>query len=221
MLMLKYYVGIVKTRGFALMNIFVSIADKPKWRQYAVQKAAADRGENVDMFCDVTAYPEVNFVWRLNGNPISPSSKYGIEHNKFLSKLTVKNVAQSDYATYQCSAENSEGYQFFTIDFVKPGIYAKSIDDACTYSLINCFRTTRETSVLPTCQHHWKVINNFLHSRIWRRQRVDFWSGRWLQIHPSDSHKFACPIRWRSGREVHSSGWTVVWDTVPPEDIWS
>ena len=99
----------------------VVIPDKPKWRQHALQKAVGTKGQTAILVCDVRAYPEVNFQWRLGGAEIQPGSKYRITHAQSHSTLEVLEVEASDRTQYQCVATNSEGLVFFYVEVLSPG----------------------------------------------------------------------------------------------------
>lgn len=100
--------------------------DKPMWRQYAVTKAAAEKGQSAILKCDFRAYPRVNFEWSVKGSPIQPGSKYTISNEDFISTLTISNVGDSDFTSYDCKGANSEGLTVIHIPLESPSEYMSS-----------------------------------------------------------------------------------------------
>uniref|UniRef100_A0AC34QE02 Uncharacterized protein n=1 Tax=Panagrolaimus sp. JU765 TaxID=591449 RepID=A0AC34QE02_9BILA len=96
--------------GYGHDSAKVLVKHSPKFTNVSAKYIRRKIGDYANIFCEVSAVPVATLKIERNGKKV-----YGngvsviIDETPSKINLTFKNLSESDFGTYQCSAENSEG----------------------------------------------------------------------------------------------------------------
>ena len=98
--------------------------DAPRWIEGALRKFSGAFGSSATLTCLVDSYPSPLFTWIGTDNVslISSSSKYIIDNIAHKSDLMINSLAQNDYGSYTCGAENKAGKRIYKLQLLIPGL---------------------------------------------------------------------------------------------------